>query len=217
MTSYEAIYIPVSGPVGPTGPTGPRGTNTQGSTGPTGPTGPTGMGPTGPTGLSSITGPTGQTVPTGAAGSTGPTGPTGTTGATGSALYHYVAITTATGQTGINYISSYLNSDIDIDTTNSATTFHLPSIASVSPGNWFNISKKAVNTAGVYAVSSNTLTISATGTDRLYGAINSTTTPVPTTISSLTIVSNLQDSSVALLMQAGDVWHINNLAFGWHL
>src|SRR5437868_11183352 len=212
----------LTGQTGPTGQTGRMGPSTA-STGPTGPVGPNNSngttGPTGRIGATGITGPTGPTGQTGRTGSTGQqqTGPTGPAGAVGpaEALYHYVPITTATGQTGISYSSTYLNSAVDVDTTNSATTFYLPTIASVSPGNWFNLSKKAVATGGVYAVSSNTLTISATGTDRIYGAIESSTNTTPTVVSATTIQSNLDDASNVLLIQSANVWHINELAYGW--
>jgi hypothetical protein len=240
----QGISVTTTGPTGSTnmnnntGPTGQSRTSSSYGTGPAGPNGViTGTGLTGPNGQNgnvNVTGPTGHsasngtTGPTGMAGnvntSTGPIGyqgqnSLGTTGPAGqhTNIYNYIPIVAATGQTGIAYNSSYLNSAIDINTFNSTTTFNLPSLGSVSSGNWFNISKKAFDSGGgVYAVSSNTLKITANGTDQIFGAIQSSFNTTPSTSSLTSVLSNQTDGSNALIVSTGNSWKLNNNAFGWN-
>ena len=239
--SGSASGTGAKGPTGQAGSTGPAGSASgTGATGPTGQPGPTGQsgsasgtGATGPIGPAGITGPTGHAGPTGQAGSasgTGATGPTGqagptgpsssssSTGATGPTgainLYHYIPITAATGQTCIAG-GALINSAVDIDTTNTSTTLLLPALGSVTPGNWFNISKKATATGGVFSVSSNILNIAASGVEQIYGPIYSSLNETTTTVSLNTISSVQTDASNALIMSAGNVWKLNGPAFGW--
>ena len=210
------------GPTGAQGPQGPPGSSTGTSTGPTGQpgsTGPTGaQGPQGPPGSSTgtSTGPTGQPGSTGPTGQ-GQTGPTGLRGPTGPAssvnLYNYIPLVATSTTTPYN--TNYINSAIDIDTTASPTTLTLPLLSSVNSGNWYNISKKAVATLGEFDVSNNELTISTSGSDKIYGSIYSSLVNPPTLISATGITSVSVDSSNALIMSAGNVWRLNGPAYGW--
>jgi hypothetical protein len=189
MAFNRNFYIPIPGPIGPTGP------NSGGTETSTGPTGPQGI----------------QGIPGSSVGSTGSTGPTGA----GTILYNYIPLTASVTTTP--YINIYLNSAIDIDTTNTPTQLSLPLLSSVNAGNWFNISKKAVDNAGTFNVSNNALTITTSGSDKMYGVIYSSLSTTPTLISDNMITSVANDPSNALIMSAGNVWKLNGPAYGWSL
>ena len=187
----EAGAIGATGATGPTGPQGIQGV--QGLTGGTGSTGPTGS--TGSTGATGATGATGGTGPTGPTGSTGPTGPTGPDNITSATVTNLTGILTGNGSVigyttdnHTNWDTAYNNRVTSVGTGTGLTggpitttgTISIDSTVATLTGAQSLSNKTFTGTTTMAAITANSLTFSAAGSNALSYYDEGTFTPTVT-------------------------------------